>query len=171
MPTLPLPIPDNRKYRSKAFRAIVAQLQSDSILQGVVRTWAAWDGRNPQVDVALPVGPNCPWIRLTPYPETQEAGAIEIDHAPLVLMVEFAVEGTLMDNLMDFWECIEASIRTDSLSVDGALTFQNHLQNYYRVHRVQVMQPAFGAIRANAPGQVGILYGKGLVKFTMDVPR
>ena len=170
MPTQRLNIPEDLTYRSKAFRAVISHLQADGILQSVVSNWATWDGLDVELDVSLPTDTQCPWIRLTPFPEQQEPGAVDIDHAALVIMIELATEGTRVDNLMDLWEIVERRLNSDSQTVSGQ-DLHRYLQMNFRVHRTQIIRPSFGYVQGSSPAQSGMMYGRGAFHMFLDIPR
>lgn len=171
MPVMPLDLPpDLYRFRSRAFRFIADHLETNDVLSSLGINWASWKGEDPDWDVTLPTDGMCPWIRVTPYPETQEPASYDYDTAPLLILIEAAIEGTRVENLMDLWECIEVALRQDALTADGSQLSQK-LQNEYRVERHQVTQPAIGFIRSAPPASSGLLYAKGVVSLYLHLLR
>jgi len=168
MPSPFLDIPENRQNRSKLFRGVARLFEEDGVLQRNVRTILSWKGEDPELDVALPHENLCPWMRLTPFPESQDLEAVDLERAPVNIVVEMAILGTRADQLMDLWECIEHAMEWEKTSPDGDSV--NLYLKRLRCYEKRVLVPSYGFMRGTNPN-VLMLYGKGVIQFMLDIQR
>jgi hypothetical protein len=96
-PQLNLP----QSVETRVFRAIQQVLIADQVFAPVCNVFVQLDGS--QWDTAEPNYSLCPYCAIGPFP-TESNWITELQHyAPLTLRVQLAVQGTLFDNIGNFW--------------------------------------------------------------------
>jgi hypothetical protein len=101
-----LAIPDVEE--TIAFRAVDSILRTDPTLQRVVKTWASWKGET--ADVFGPTPATCPTIGLAPKPNSSKWEAEGMHAMPFNVVITAAVNGSDVDQLMNFWGHIRRAL-------------------------------------------------------------
>ena len=103
-PQLKLPASPERV----AFRTVDQILRSDPLLSTTVKAWRSWKGE-PE-DILDPTFATCPYIRLSPVPESSMRQTEEQHRMPIDVRIQAAVSGSDFDQLSNFWAAIRSAI-------------------------------------------------------------
>jgi hypothetical protein len=120
-----LDLPDYEPTR--LFRAVVAKLRAYPDLARVVRTWHAMDGQ--PADAQPETLAQLPWIKL--YYGAQAATQVTIGRtqAPMTLVVELVVAGTLQDDLVNLWGAVMRALFPGDGSMGKILRDNGGMEN------------------------------------------
>lgn len=164
----------NDGLRTQVFRKIVHILRTNTVLHRTIKptSWYTWDGRVDMKDDPFVQG-GLPAIRLTPVAQPARPLTNVRFEAQFLIRVEIGVSGLNMDDIMNLWDAIHASIFTgdgskaalqalQALSLAGTTPGQN-------VISLGLGSPAFTPVL----GAVGseMLVADGDIWVNMMVPR
>ena len=119
-----LKLPDS--HESIAFRTVDQMMRSDPLLSTTVKAWRSWRGE--AEDILDPTFSTCPYIRLSPVPETSSRQTETQHRMPLDIRIQAAVGGSDFNQLSNFWGAIRSAIfpiveprRTQILDMSNAV--------------------------------------------------
>lgn len=121
--------------RTALFRALVGAMQSNVVLNSVVRSWRTWEGEDN--DAAEPGIDELPWVRITPQGQPAQARTIGVSEIPWTLQIETMVAGTRIDDALDLWSAFENAL------FPGDGTMQT-LMNANSAYQMILGTPQFG---------------------------
>ena|SRR5208337_307925 len=101
-----LKLPDSAE--KIAFRAVDQMLRSDPLLSTTVKAWRSWRGED--VDILDPTFATCPYIRLSPVPESSSRQTEQQHRMPLDVRIQAAVAGSDFNQLSNFWAAIRTAL-------------------------------------------------------------
>jgi hypothetical protein len=122
--------------RSQLFRALADLLENDPELARVVKTFRSWKG-GPQ-DAAAPTVAQLPWVRITPTKAPADLTAVGLQQSDIFLNIEVYTPGLLVENMLDLWEQIEATL------FPGDTTVMQLLLANQGLGTLSLQSPAFG---------------------------
>jgi len=139
----------NDCLQTQVFRKIVQIYRNNPILHRTIKpnSWFVWDGRVDMKDDPFIQG-NLPAIRLTPSAQPARPLTNVRFEAQFLIRQEIAVAGLNIDDIMNLWYAVHASIFTG----DGSQA---------ALHALQTLPLA-----ATVPGQNVIAVGLGTPAFT-----
>lgn len=142
-------LPLNDGLRTQVFRKIVQIFRTNPVLHRTIKpsSWFTWDGRVDMKDDPFVQG-NLPAIRLTPVSQPARPLTNVRFEAQFLIRIEIGVSGLHMDDIMNLWDAIHASIFTG----DGSKTALQALQAL--------------PLSGTTPGQNVISLGLGAPAFT-----
>ena len=114
-PDLQIPL----SVESASFRAIESVLKNDPTLGPLLRHFSAW--RDEDADLMEPEWGLCPYLRISPSP-IESDWVTEGQHTGgFALNVQLAVQGTRIDNLMNFWAVVRNAIWPQDITASNAV--------------------------------------------------
>jgi hypothetical protein len=122
-----------------AFRAVDQMLRSDPLLSATVRQWGSWLGQ-PE-DILPPTFATCPYIRISPAPETSDRQTETQHKMPLDIRIQAAVAGSDFDQLANFWGAIRSAVYP---TVEPRRTTILNMSNGARITRSQMTLNGYG---------------------------
>jgi hypothetical protein len=94
-------------------------LKSDPVLGPVTNTFVTWD--DDDKDLYDPTWSMCPWMKISPFPSESDWITESQHTSPMVVRIQVAVQGTLVDNLMDYWALVRAAIFPQTVAAANAV--------------------------------------------------
>jgi hypothetical protein len=91
-----------------AFRAVDSILRGDPTLQRVVRQFNSFNGES--ADTFGPTPATCPYLQLSPRPSASKWEAEGMHNMPFSVVIAAAVNGSDVDQLMNFWGHIRRAL-------------------------------------------------------------
>ena len=119
-----LKLPDS--HETTAFRTVEQMMRSDPLLSVTVKAWRSW--RGDAEDVLDPTFATCPYIRISPVPETSQRQTETQHRMPIDIRIQAAVCGSDFTQISNFWGAIRTAIfpiieprRTQVLDMSNAV--------------------------------------------------
>jgi hypothetical protein len=142
-------LPLNDGLRTQVFRKVVHIFRTNPILHRTIKptSWFVWDGRVDMKDDPF-IQSSLPAIRMTPTSQPARPLTNVRFEAQFLIRVEIGVSGLHMDDIMNLWDAVHATIFTG----DGS---KATLQALHQL-----------SLAATPPGQNVISLGLGTPAFT-----
>jgi hypothetical protein len=158
-----LAIPDVEE--TIAFRAIDSILRADPTIKRVVKSYGSWTGE--AGDVFGPTPATCPNLVLAPRPNGSK-WETEGQHAmPFAITITAAVNGTNVDQLMNWWGCIRLALWPRDM--ERMLAIRAKVAEAGITRPTMTMQ-GFGAILQKDGGRVLVAQGTLNVLLLINTP-
>ena len=132
-----LKLPDSPEKIS--FRFVDQLLRSDPLLSTTVKAWRSWRGE-PE-DILGPTFATCPYIRISPVPETSQRQTETQHRMPVDIRIQAAVGGSDFNQLTNFWGAIRTAIYP---IIEPRRTLVLDMSNAAKVTRSQMTLNGYG---------------------------
>jgi hypothetical protein len=147
-----LAIPDVEE--TIAFRCIDSILRTDPTIKRIVKDFGSWTGE--ASDIFGPTPATCPNLMLTPRANGSK-WETEGQHAmPFSIIVMVAVNGTNIDQLLNFWGCIRRALWPSDMERMEAIHAK---MAEAKIIRPTITMNAFAPFRTKDGGRVWIAEG------------
>jgi hypothetical protein len=147
-----------------AFEAVEKILRTDPDVKRLFKSIYSWQGD--ALDDAQPTYDACPWLRITPAPETSDWTNVGQHKMPMSVAIEIAVQGTRVRNLMNAFSVIRAAIfpapGSDRFNVVEAAIGNT------AITKVRFTRPAYGTAKDQATS-AKMLVGMGGLELNLNV--